>query len=145
MDYIPMAEMSGVGGIDKLKLSVSITKLDNGYTLSLVEPPKSEAPEPEKQDPVVAATSPPQTEDEKIDALVDGLAAFLQYVNGKGTDGEEWKDHGDIKEKMRAGFKTLYPGAARSLHVPRLRPMPRHEEMVFGGKEELLAYLAKNL
>lgn len=113
------------------KISIGVTKVDNGYHVVLVGQ--------RKPDPVEPLTQ--LSEDERIDRMVDGLSAFLKYVNGKGVEGDEWKDDSDLKEKMREGFKTLYPGAA----APRAYTLPRQEQRVFETKEKLIEYLTQNL
>jgi hypothetical protein len=126
------------------KLSIEIQKQDNGFTLQLIEPPDPSKEEEEYQKEAEANLEDLEKKaEEMIDKAVEGMVAFIRHIQDKST-GEEWKE-GDDKEKMRAGFKAFFRHRLPSF-VPRgqLR-RDRSENMVFASKEELLAYLAKNL
>jgi hypothetical protein len=126
-------------------LQISIGKVDNGYTVNLLEPPKL---------PKVEATKSPSEMkevnvdmDEKIDKMIDGFTAFLRHINDKGA-GENWKEDNN-REQLREGFKMAFPGLARGAYqtpgAPRHVLRARHENRVFETKEALIKYLEENL
>lgn len=114
------------------KLLVSISKCDNGYIVTLVEPPKGP-----KRKPV------PKDLDVEIDNLLDGITALNKHMHkGRGgDDGEDWRGGGspEDRQKVREAFKKLHPEFFETPCEPRI------EQKVFGTKKELFAYLAENL
>lgn len=117
------------------KLNIKIEKRDNGYLVDLIDPPKrKERPKP-----------PVPSEDEineKLDAMSDGIAAFMRSIMDK-TAGEDWKE-AETKEKIRTAMKAFAP----SLVGPKdyvAPPTPRIEQRVFEKKADLIKYLEENL
>lgn len=127
------------GGNDQPKLTVFVERKDNGYVLKLIEPPVFPEPDVKTYDAKEIDTD----HDKQIDAMIDGLMAFTKSLNDKVTGGEEWKGD-ENRIKIREGFKLMFGMGRRGMPI---KPFPeaRIENMVFPAKEELLAYLAKNL
>ncbi len=126
-------------GEDKPKLIVSLEKKDNGYVLKLIEPPVFPESDPDELKPEEVDAD----RDKKVDTMIDGVVAFTKSLNDKAA-GEAWKGEED-KAKIREGFKLLFGMSAGRGRPFKPMPKARVENMVFPGKEELLAYLAKNL
>jgi hypothetical protein len=120
------------------KVSMSIEKVDNGYTVKLVTYPKPEPPGPA---PFLASDE--ADPEEQLDAVIDALSCFLRAVNDKAT-GEEWKGEED-REKIRKGIKMMFPSMSRTAGVVGFAAMPRSENRVFESKDALLKYLSENL
>lgn len=140
-------------------LSISIQKTDNGFFVSLYDPPKQPTQEEIDQEikeqyehlrEQMEQGSDGKGLDERVDAMVDGLIAFQKHIMDRST-GEEWKGD-DAKEKIREGFKVMFPqlaGDPRRLKIYQgLRKppkLPRQEQMVFQTVDQLVEYLKKNL
>ena len=138
MRQAPFAQAQIVGGPVLDGLSISISKADNGYFVSLTEPPDFKAqidPDPSEL--------PDLTPDQKIDAMIDAMTAFTRSFNDKAA-GESWKDDEGDRKKLREGFKLLFPSLA---NPPHFYPAPegRNEQRVFESKEALMKYLDENL
>ena len=114
-------------------LYVAINKMDNGYTMELYDPPKF--PEEEEEAEIV-------DEGEKIDKMIDGMVSFAKYFNNRST-GENWKEEDD-KEKLREGFKVLFPSFNRGMGQVKAY-QAKNEQRVFENKKDLIEYLEKNL
>lgn len=131
------------------KLTISIGKLDNGYTVALRQSPKRRAPR------VHAAPPNPfigKTPDEIIDNMIDGVGAVLRTFRQAEAE-EEWKG-GEDREKVRTAFKAMFPALAQQAvdmtQEPELPPSEedihgRSESNVFESKDALIEYLTKNL
>lgn len=117
------------------KLNIRIEKRDNGYLIDLMDPPKrKERPKP-----------PVPSEDEineKLDAMSDGIAAFMRSIMDK-TAGEDWKEE-ETKEKIRVAMKAFAPSLVGPKEYAN-PPMPRVEQRVFEKKADLIKYLEENL
>lgn len=142
-------------------LLVNIQKTDNGFVVSLYDPPKPltegeiERDIQEEEDRLKKQMDEDiggKSIDERIDAMVDGLIAFQKHIMDRST-GEDWKGD-DVKEKIREGFKVMFPQLVgghrgRRLNIMRgsRKParLPRQETMVFQTVEQLMEYLKKNL
>lgn len=118
----------------KSRLEVSIERLDNGYVVHLSAPPEP-IPDPEP------ATAGPNV-DAQLDKIMEGIPALGRAIAG-GAEGEEWKKSENL-EKAKDALKAIFPdfGQVAFAHAPR--PF-RQEDLVFGSKEDLLAWLSKNL
>jgi hypothetical protein len=114
------------------KLLVNVAKCDNGYIVTLIEPPKG----PKKR--TVAKDL-----DAEIDSLLDGITALNQHMRkGHGNDeGENWRGGGspEDRQKVREAFKKLHPEFFEMPCEPRI------EQKVFGTKKDLFSYLTDNL
>lgn len=116
------------------RCEVQVVCVSNGYVVRIT---RTVAPEP-----VAPPAEDGMTEDERIDLMVDALAAFFGYINDKSA-GEGWKD-AESREKIRAGFKAMAPsGLTRS--NSRQYYEPETKQLVFGSKEELLKFLSENV
>jgi len=132
--------LSGYGTAPGLHNSVTVTvsKVDNGYQTWLTGPPPPAPPRPQPLSHLAGLT-----EEEVADRLIDGISALMRYMNDKGA-GETWKDGGD-RETLREAFKVLFPGITSRIAEP-LEPMiAKSETRVFESKDALLEYLAKSL
>lgn len=115
-------------------LEIAIERLDNGYVVHVTAPPEP-IPEP------AAGPSTPDLEG-KLDALMEGIPALGRAIAG-GNEGEEWKNSEGLV-KAKAALKAMFPALERRAFD--IGPAPiRQEDLVFGSKEDLLAWLAKNL
>lgn len=125
MDHVFAAPMSG-------KLIVTVAKCDNGYIVTLIEPPKGP-----KHRPV------PKDLDAEIDSLLDGITALNKHMRkgGGGDEGEDWRGSGsqEDRQKVREAFKKLHPEFFEPPCEPRI------EQKVFPTKKDLFAYLTSNL
>lgn len=124
-----------------------VAKVGNGYTIQFHTNPKM--PPPVRIRPVKSPFEG-MDPDEIIDRMVDGVGALLRSVNDSGA-GESWKESAD-RQQVREAFKVFFPDfAARAEQLTQTQEeqdtveLPRHESLVFEHKEELLAFLAKNL
>ena len=129
-----MPGFSGVIG-RKIRLEVSIERLDNGYVVHLSAPPE-QIPEPEPP------ATPPNV-DAQLNKLMEGIPALGRAIAG-GSEGEEWKNSENLG-KAKDALKAIFPDLGRVAfggHGPR--PF-RQEDLVFGSKEDLLAWLSKNI
>lgn len=137
-------------------LQISVVKVDNGYQVSLYEPPKppsleeiQDARETREREAVKRAEAELCGAEEKIDAMIEGICAFARYIQDKAA-GEDWKKD-EVKEKIRTGFKAMFPSMV-GIHsrvtypAPLGNPVrPRSELKVFEAKEALLKFLTDNL
>lgn len=117
------------------KMIVTVAKCDNGFIVTLVEPPKDQK-QPKK---------PIRDLDHEIDNLIEGITALSRHMKKgvEGPDQESWRGDGDHdgsdRQKLREAFKRLHP---EFFEVPS---EPRIEQKVFGTKKELFSYLTANL
>lgn len=81
------------------------------------------------------------SEEERIDAMVEAIAAFIGFINDKGA-GEDWKSGGN-REKIRAGFKAMVPRGFTHQHSV-FQPPPEPEQLVFKSKQELISFIEEN-
>lgn len=128
------------GSMDAPTTQASVVKVDNGYQLTFVKAP----PAPPRADMSGAvAEELVESEEEQIDAVVDGLAAFFRQIHGE-SDGGEWRGDGD-REKVRKAFKAIQSrgGAGRRDYVPPTQPEVK--QMVFETKAALFKFLEENL
>jgi hypothetical protein len=135
----------GIGSVEgypmypmEVKASLSAVRVSNGYVLTFRKGT-------ERKSPLHPPSGPPpdggMSEEEKIDAMVEAIAAFTRHIGDKGA-GDEWRDDGD-REKIRAGFKALVP--ASLLRGPQEhRPPPPPEQLVFQTKSELIKFIEEN-
>lgn len=146
-DHQMQGEFATVGELyPQDQLQISIRKMDNGFVVNLNEPPKRQTEEELEKE---LEADRPKNPEAQVDALVDGIVAFTKYINDKGA-GEDWKDHSEeVKVQMRKGFKIFFPNLNPDRSRRPRRPIssyqPRVEQNVFQTKEELLAYIQKNL
>jgi len=127
--YVSMSPVKGP------TLRVSIERHDNGWLVSLVEPPK--------HPPAMTKTPPVMEESEMIDTMIDGIGALLRHLNDHGA-GDDWKGSDD-REKLREAFKVMFPGIVSPRAPVAQAAWPRQETRVFDAKAALLSYLEKNL
>jgi len=107
-------------------LAVNLTRVKNGYVLAITK-----IPEPAPEEAPVAPVS------DGVDDLIDAMKCVINALHENGDDG--WKGS-ENKEKIRRGFRALFPQAAAvSMKYPETH------QLVFGSKKELLAFLEKNL
>ena len=118
----------------KIRLEVSIERLDNGYVVHLSAPPEP-IPDPEPE------TAAPNV-DAQLDNLMEGIPALGRAIAG-GSEGEEWKNS-ETLGKAKDALKAIFPHIGRAGFGLGPRPF-RQEDLVFGSKEDLLAGLSKNL
>lgn len=119
----------------KCRLEVSIEKLDNGYVVHLTAPPEPREPETGPAKPDLEA---------QLDTLMEGIPALGRAIAG-GNEGEEWKNSEGLV-KAKAALKAMFPSLEEQAVGLGMGPRPfRQEDLVFGSKEDLLAWLAKNL
>ena len=136
----PIDDFEVLGGARHMgpvpKATVTGVKVSNGYVVSIWTPPKPEPPPPPPKEDGM-------TDDERLDHIVDALAAFIGFINNKGA-GEDWKDV-ESREKIRVGFKAAFPQVAARpmLHRPRAE-RPAETQHVFGTQEEMLKFLKEN-
>jgi hypothetical protein len=123
------------------KSRLELTVVGNGYFVSFMKgvdrrPVAGQGP---LDGPPVEAVS----EEERIDAMVDAIGAFIRHINNKGA-GEDWQSEGaEDREKIRAGFKAMIP--ASLLHGHRVyEPPPEPEQLVFKSKAELIKFIEEN-
>jgi len=144
-------------------LTASIRKVDNGYLLEFSAPPAPPTPEEQALIEKAAAEAEKLRRDQldeqiegmdaKIDAMVDGITAFMRYIQDKAA-GEDWKQD-EVKEKVREGFKAMFPQFNPQRELRGLRaelaalPPPggewRQESLVFGKLDDLVEFLKANL
>lgn len=120
----------------KCRLEVSIERLDNGYVVHLTAP----------QEPLAEPAAGPSTPDleGQLDTLMEGIPALGRAIAG-GNEGEEWKNSEGLT-KAKAALKAMFPSLADRAMGMALGPRPfRQEDLVFSSKDDLLAWLAKNL
>ena len=120
------------------KLIVNISKVDNGYSVTLIEAP------------LVGFRKPPTDAEinKKIAEMVKGILDFNKGVNAAaGTAGEDWKraDSAPNLPKLVESFKAMHPNMAEQMKDEICPPQPRIERLVFDSLEKLLSYLAANL
>lgn len=144
--FIPAYSAVGAPG-HQPRLVVSISKMDNGYTVQLREIPK-----PKRRVPIAPIESPfiGMEPDEIVDKMIDGVGAIVRSFH---AEAEDWKGS-EEREKVREAFKVMFPDFSRQAIRLTAQPdpvdpdelrEPRAESLVFESKESLMAYLDKNL
>jgi hypothetical protein len=118
------------------KMMVTISKADNGFIVTLVEPPKERR-----------RRSAPKDMNTEIDNFLDGMVALNKHMKKSHEgEGENWKgsrdDENADRTNLREAFKKLHPEFMEQFEPP---PQPRIEQKVFGSKKDLFAYLTENL
>lgn len=133
-----------MNGVEFLKLEgkviISISKIDNGWVMTLIEPPHT----PRRKEPTEGEVN------KKVTEMVNGIIGFNQTMNqlsGPHSSDEAWKGgegHIDIP-KMVEDFKAMNPSVVEDLKEQMAPPVSRVERMVFTEMKDLLNYLASNL
>lgn len=133
-----------MNGVEFLKLEgkviISISKIDNGWVVTLIEPPQT----PRRKEPTEGEIN------KKVTEMVKGIIGFNQTMNqlaGPHNPEESWRGgEGQIDiPKMVEDFKAMNPSVVEDLKEQMAPPVSRVERMVFTEMKDLLNYLASNL
>ncbi len=122
------------------KMIVTISKIDNGYVATLIEPP----PAPKKKPPTEGDIN------RKITEMVQGIIGFNKAMNqlsGPHGSDEAWRGsegHINLPELVEQ-FKAMNPSIVEDMREQMCPPQPRIERMVFTELKDLLSYLALNM
>jgi hypothetical protein len=122
------------------KLIVTISKIDNGFVTTLIEPP----PGPKQKPPTEGEIN------KKITEMVQGIIGFNKTMNqlsGPHGPDESWRGgegHVDLPQ-MVEHFKAMNPSIVEEMREQMCPPQPRIERMVFTELKDLLNYIASNM
>jgi hypothetical protein len=119
---------------------LELLHVSNGYFITFVK--GADRRPVAGQEPLEGPPVETASEEERIDAMVDAIAAFLRHINDKGTGGEDWQGDND-REKIRAGFKAMMPPNLMRGHR-MYEPPPPPEQLVFKSKAELIKFIEEN-
>jgi hypothetical protein len=113
--------------------SASISRVGNGYFVNF-----SAAIQPE---PVAIGPDDGLSDDDRLDAMVDAIAAFIGFIHDKGA-GEDWKS--EDREKVRAGFKAMAPPGLVRSRISHAPVYQEPEQLVFKTKAELIKFIEES-
>ena len=121
-------------------ITAVVTKLDNGYSLTVIEIPA----QPLRKPPTDVEVN------KRISEMVKGMVEFQKAMGqlSKDGDADAWKGEGlrpINMSKLVEHFKAMNPSIVQEIRDQMCPPVPHIDRLVFGKREELLHFLASRL